>query len=184
MAAAQLSRRSPMQPRRPRAAITTRGILVHRDRFLFMRAQLPGREWFILPGGHVEHRELLEDALRREMLEETGIHVIVERPLFLREYIAARHNRRPTTMPEHHHVLALLFLCTPDPARHDIERDVELGEFPGQIDDTTTIKGLAWLTRAEIAEAEIMPPHIKRALLQPDFPPPAGAGIQWWPDTD
>jgi 8-oxo-dGTP diphosphatase len=54
------------------------GIVVKGDKFLVERRRLdekvdPGI--VCLPAGHVEPNESLEDALKREMMEELGIHV-------------------------------------------------------------------------------------------------------------
>jgi 8-oxo-dGTP pyrophosphatase MutT (NUDIX family) len=54
------------------------GVVVKGDKFLVERRRLdekvdPGI--VCLPAGHVEPNESLEDALKREMMEELGIHV-------------------------------------------------------------------------------------------------------------
>jgi 8-oxo-dGTP pyrophosphatase MutT (NUDIX family) len=53
-------------------------VLDTRGRVLLLRARDPARadlEWQLLPGGTVEDGEDEEKAARRELLEETGLHV-------------------------------------------------------------------------------------------------------------
>jgi 8-oxo-dGTP diphosphatase len=53
-------------------------VVVHDGALLLVqRANAPGKGLWSLPGGHVEHGELLADAVRREVLEETGLDVEV-----------------------------------------------------------------------------------------------------------
>ena len=40
---------------------------------------------YVIPGGHVEYGEKLEDALRREILEETGLIISDIKPLGIKE---------------------------------------------------------------------------------------------------
>src|SRR3712207_6371492 len=53
-------------------------IVIHNDALLMVqRASDPGKGLWSLPGGRVEHGEYLADALKREVLEETGLEVEV-----------------------------------------------------------------------------------------------------------
>lgn len=159
--------------------VTTRAIILHRGRVLFLHAEDPGREWYFLPGGLVEHGETLEAACKREVGEETGLNVNVRRLLYLREFIAGRHERRSVHMPSAHHVLGALFLCELEQAAAETPFD-QLGIFTPD-ERATGVKGLAWLTMPEVAEVEVMPPHVKEALLG-EFPPPLDQGVEFWPE--
>ncbi len=53
-------------------------IVVDNGRLLMVRrGKEPGRGLWTLPGGHLEQGELLAEAVRREVLEETGVEVEV-----------------------------------------------------------------------------------------------------------
>lgn len=47
-----------------------------------------------VPGGRVEHGETMRDAVKREVLEETGLHVEVGEPVWIGEAIDTRHPPR------------------------------------------------------------------------------------------
>lgn len=163
--------------RHPR--VTTRAIILHREHVLLIRAEDPGRTWYFLPGGLVEHGEKLEDACAREVLEETGLRVHVRRPLYLREFIAGKHQRRSVHMPSKHHVLGVLFLCELN--GEDAARPFEqLGVFQPD-EGATGVKGLEWVPLSRVPEIEIMPPHVREALCG-EFPPAADLGVQFWPE--
>ena len=52
------------------------GVIVHRDRVLLVRrATEPLKGEWSVPGGMLELGEKLRDGVRREVLEETGVHV-------------------------------------------------------------------------------------------------------------
>lgn len=69
----------------PRLAV--RGIVLHEDRLLLVNAY-PGRssDLWCAPGGGVDKHASLPDNLRREILEETGLEVIVGGPALLNEF--------------------------------------------------------------------------------------------------
>lgn len=51
------------------------------DRWLMLRHRRHGRVHWEIPGGHVDAGESLAGAARREVLEETGVDVVVGAPL-------------------------------------------------------------------------------------------------------
>jgi 8-oxo-dGTP diphosphatase len=66
-------RHRPTQP-----VVAVGGVVVHGDRvLLILRGQEPLKGHWSLPGGVVELGETLTDAVVREVLEETGLHVAV-----------------------------------------------------------------------------------------------------------
>lgn len=54
---------------------------------LLVRHRSYDRSYHLLPGGGVHYRETLEEALVREVAEETGLEVTVGRPLVLNDTI-------------------------------------------------------------------------------------------------
>lgn len=76
-------------------------VILDGDRVLLVqRANEPFQGWWSLPGGVVETGELLKQAMRREMREETGLEV---EPLHIVEVFESI---RPT-----HHFVVIDFLC-------------------------------------------------------------------------
>ena len=51
------------------------GIVLHDEALLVMFRRREGREYYTFPGGGVEEHESLEDALLRELREETSVEV-------------------------------------------------------------------------------------------------------------
>jgi 8-oxo-dGTP diphosphatase len=70
------------------------------------RGREPLKGWWSLPGGVVELGETLEDAIRREVQEETGLLVEIERMFEIFERIM----RDAAGKPEYHYVL-IDYLC-------------------------------------------------------------------------
>lgn len=65
---------SPAPPRHPQLAVSA---AIFRDGqvLLVRRARSPAKGFYSLPGGRVEYGETLEQALTREVAEETGLAV-------------------------------------------------------------------------------------------------------------
>ncbi|MBJ8108657.1 NUDIX hydrolase [Bacillus cereus group sp. N6] len=58
------------------------GILIEDEKVLLVKQKVANRNWF-LPGGRVENGETLEEAMIREMREETGLEVKIKKLLYV-----------------------------------------------------------------------------------------------------
>jgi ADP-ribose pyrophosphatase YjhB (NUDIX family) len=82
-------------------------LILNRDRILMaQRGKEPLKGWWSLPGGLVETGESLDAAVRREVLEETGLEI---RPLGVVE-IFERIMRDSSGAAEYHYVL-IDYMC-------------------------------------------------------------------------
>lgn len=59
--------------------ITARAIIIADGYILLAYAPQEKERAYFLPGGHVEHHEKIEDALKREMIEELGVECTIKR---------------------------------------------------------------------------------------------------------
>jgi G:T/U-mismatch repair DNA glycosylase/ADP-ribose pyrophosphatase YjhB (NUDIX family) len=78
--------------RPPRLRPAVRALVVdERDRTLLLRWARPqGSSFWVLPGGAIEEGESPEEGLRRELVEEVGLHdVVVGSPIWTREFVFA-----------------------------------------------------------------------------------------------
>ncbi|MGF9770159.1 NUDIX hydrolase [Bacillus albus] len=58
------------------------GILIEDEKVLLVKQKVANRNWS-LPGGRVENGEMLEEAMIREMREETGLEVKIKKLLYV-----------------------------------------------------------------------------------------------------
>ena len=69
-------------PGSPRVAVG--GVVIKEDRVLLVRrGKAPSEGEWAIPGGSVELGETLQEAVRREILEETGISIRVGEPIHI-----------------------------------------------------------------------------------------------------
>ena len=132
---------------------STKAIIIQNDALLVIVGKgETGEEYYYLPGGGQEKFETLEQALKRECLEEIDAKVIVGDILFVRDYIARNHEFAAFD-PEVHQ-LDLFFECSLEP-----------GEIPknGSNPDTTQ-QGVYWLALTELEHSKLYPGELKTAL--------------------
>ncbi len=90
--------------------ITARAVIARTDAIVLSEYddKQSGRH-FNLPGGGVNEGESLHEAVQREVLEETGMHIQVGRLLTVWEYVPSEHKHKYGTR----HSIAFVFLCEP-----------------------------------------------------------------------
>lgn len=79
-------------------------ILILREAATYGDGTQRGR--YHMPGGRIEIGENFEDALHREIIEETGLTVEIEYPIYVGEW-------RPVIRDIPHQIVATFMVCTP-----------------------------------------------------------------------
>ena len=61
--------------------VAVKALIVDNKKFLILKQKSGGRIWWDLPGGRMKFGESPSDCLTREVLEETGLKIEVQRPV-------------------------------------------------------------------------------------------------------
>ncbi len=103
-----------------------------------------GEPYYYSVGGRVHFNETVEDAIRREIFEETGLRAEIDRPIFFHEnfFIEAARN-------EYFHEVAVFFLIKPI---KDIDKIVD-----GSFTDNGAKEHLEWLPIDRLSDYPIHP---------------------------
>jgi 8-oxo-dGTP diphosphatase len=132
---------SPFETKRQRAAV----IILAADRVLLIHRFKQGREYYIIPGGGVEPGETVEQAALREIREETGLEIKLDRKLW--EYTNQGH---PETYFLATRFSGTLGLGGPELAKQSAEN----------------IFQLEWIRLSEVMELPLKPAFVKEKLLE------------------
>lgn len=118
-------------------------VLAEGDKLLLVRHQKGADTYWLLPGGGLDYGESLAECAARELREETGLEIAVERPIYLSEAIA------------------------PDGARHILNLYVLARLVGGTLtaSDEAVIAEVAWMPIAQLPSLKLYP-AIAEELLQ------------------
>ena len=114
--------------------------------------QAVGTDFWFLPGGRVELLESADEALRRELHEELGVEVTVERLLWVVENFFTLEGRR-------FHELGLYFQVALPPGVP------AAGQFLGREPDVPLV--FAWFPLERLADVVLHPSFLRTALAHP-----------------
>jgi 8-oxo-dGTP diphosphatase len=118
--------------------IRVAGLLAHEGRILMVEQGRGEERYWLLPGGGVLFGETLADALRRELREELGLRVGVQR------------------------LLAIVESISPDPAyeKHVIHLIFAISASPEALPEPQEVKVLnaAYLSELQLQSADVRPP--------------------------
>lgn len=126
----------------------TRSIIFVEDKLIVIERNKNGKEYFTLPGGHVESNETLEQCVIRESKEELGINIKILKKVYVGEV-------------KHFNTLQHYYLCE----WLDGEFGTGKGEEYMNIDENNTYRPTT-ISIQNIGNMNIMPPNVIKQLLK------------------
>jgi 8-oxo-dGTP diphosphatase len=130
----------------PMPRIAVRGVIYRNDEILLSHHRNEEREWYLIPGGGINHGESVEQAFHREMLEETGYRCAFGRVVMIREVMNT--DNKLAILPDQFHQIEIyvagnIISKQSDPVAMDLQQisycwmpTVKLNEvtfFPGEL---------------------------------------------------
>lgn len=122
--------------------IIVRGLIMNRGRILVCKTE--GRDYFFLPGGHVEFGENMRKALVRELDEELGIKPLKTKFIGTVENIFLQNNKQ-------NHEINFVFTT-------EIEED--------EIEAKEDHLSFRWFLPHDLIEEKFVPPVLRDAVLK------------------
>jgi ADP-ribose pyrophosphatase YjhB (NUDIX family) len=128
-----------------------RAIIIEGDRLLVMHRHKHGTSYYTLVGGAVQEGESREQALVREVKEETGLDVISARPVYWEEHPAPYNEQ-------------YIYLCTVAPHGEAI---VQEWSEEGQMNRLhANVHTPVWIMKKAFASVEFRTPNLQAAILK------------------
>ncbi|AXJ01788.1 8-oxo-dGTP diphosphatase [Cyclonatronum proteinivorum] len=122
------------------------GLVVQDDKLLLVKINSPTRSepFWMPPGGGVAFQEEAEQAVARELREETGLNVKVAEAVFVSEYISGSW-----------HALELYFRC------EVLSGEVSLGIDPEMAGGQQMLEDIGWFNAAQIRQMPVFPLFVR-----------------------
>jgi 8-oxo-dGTP diphosphatase len=140
---------------------SAKAIIIEDGKLLAIKLMDDEGYWYCLPGGGQEPGEALQDALRRECLEEVNAEIEIGDMRFVRDYIGKNHEF--AYYQSDVHTIDLMFIC-----RLAQGADPRLGPIP----DTAQV-GLEWLDLDSLDSYRLYPLGLRTLIPRhrdPDVP--------------
>ena len=117
-----------------------RAVIIVKEHILLCKTTYLAKNFYFLPGGHVEHLEGLEQTLKRELLEEVGYEFEIEKFLGCLEYSFDKDKDGAPICHNHEHNFIFKAACpealNPSIVIKQLEADIEVVWMPyDKIDD-------------------------------------------------
>lgn len=128
--------------------VIARGVCVKEGKILLCENKKRG--FFYLPGGHVEHQESAEQALVRELQEEIGVQVSVQKLLGIFEYVFVPDNPHKC----HNHEYNFIFQVNAS--------DLSVGHSLPSLEEDIAFQ---WISLDELNNVLFKPQMLKEPLL-------------------
>jgi 8-oxo-dGTP diphosphatase len=125
-----------------------RAIVIKDDRLLVIHRNKYGTEYYTLPGGGIDAGETAEQAVLRELAEETGVSVTLERLVYIEN-------------PGTQFGQQAIFLCTYITGTPALHPDSEEAKANTQGRNTYVPQ---WLPLSDLPHVAFMSPQLQRAL--------------------
>ena len=129
----------------------SRAIIIEDNKLLVMQRNKYGSEYFTLVGGRVAEGESAEDALVREVQEETGLRVIEYQPVFIEEH-AAPYNEQ------------YIYLC--EVAPHDSVTIQDASEEGRMNRLGANMHAPFWVSLKSFATLPFRTPQLQKAIIE------------------
>jgi len=135
--------------------ISAKAIIIDGDKLLLTKNQDDQGHFYLFPGGGQEHGETLEQAVKRECIEEIGQQVEVGALLFIREYIGKNHEH--AAFDYDFHQVEHYFIC-------DLGNGNRENAEPTNPDSYQV--GLEWLPLDRLRDYRIYPKELLQHIIK------------------
>lgn len=102
---------------------TVSAVIVNPDGKILLCKSHKWENKYVIPGGHIEYGEKMEEALKREIFEETGLHIYDLKLISLKESICNN------TFHEQKHFIFIDYLCRTDSSEVFLNDEAEEYEW-------------------------------------------------------